>query len=199
MKYIMPLLFIVSVLVAQDSNPTATPVEPYHIKSDILGEPISAYRQNNPDCTEKNQITGMPNFYHVQHSEKLSGDCMTIEETTSITYANVPMKAKQVTFSEDRFVFLMYIARHSGYESLRDNLTAKFGEPTRKATEELQNRMGAHFTGENLVWDNGISSIHLEEYGGNLDTTTLTFALDDYLKWQERLQKESAKKPSSDM
>jgi hypothetical protein len=36
--------------------------------------------------------------------------------------------------------------------------------------------------GELLTWDNGVSSIHLEEYGEDLDSSSLVFALDDYLK-----------------
>jgi hypothetical protein len=47
--------------------------------------------------------------------------------------------------------------------------------------------------GELLTWDNGVSSIHLEEYGDDLDSSSLVFALDDYLH-QKRLSK-----PNPDM
>jgi len=193
------MLLSAAVLFGQDSARTATALEPYHIKSDALGEAISVYRQNNPECGDKDAVNGLNNFYHVRDSVKWSGMCMTLGRETFITYANIRMDMKQATFSEDRFVWLMYTARHSDYVFLRDNLIAKFGEATKKTTKGLQNRMGAHFTGEVLLWDNGVSSIHLEEYSGNLDTSSLVFALDEYLKHQDDLQKTSPKKPSPDM
>jgi hypothetical protein len=99
------------------------------------------------------------------------------------------MKVKVASFSEDRWVLLVFTAKHHDYDFLRDNLIAKIGEPTNRATEDVQNRMGVHFVGELLTWDNGVSSIHLEEYGDDLDSSSLVFALDDYLKQQERLSK----------
>ncbi len=48
-----------------------------------------------------------------------------------------------------------------------------------------------HFVGELLTWDNGVSSIHLEEYGDDWDSSSLVFALDDYLKQQKPLSKPS--------
>jgi hypothetical protein len=173
--------------------------EPYHIKNDVLGESITAYRQNNPECGEKDSLTGQPTFYHVKDSAKWSGSCMTMSQSAVITYATRQMKTKDATFSEDRFVHLMYVAHHSDYGSLRDNLIAKFGEPSTKTTQDVQNRMGAHFQGEVLLWDNGVSSILLQEYAGDLDSSSLVFALDEYLKEQEEIHKKSLKKASPDM
>jgi len=59
--------------------------------------------------------------------------------------------------------------------------------------------MGAKFTGEVLTWDNGVSAIRLAEYGGALDTSTVIFVLNEYLKTQEELRKDAAKKSKSDM
>src|SRR5438093_10535105 len=50
---------------AQDKAP-----EPYHIKGDILGEPILTYRRNNPECAEKDSLDGLANFYHANNSAK---------------------------------------------------------------------------------------------------------------------------------
>jgi hypothetical protein len=49
--------------------------------------------------------------------------------------------------------------------------------------------MGVHFVGEFLTWDDGLSSVHFEEYGDDLDSSSLIFALGDYLKQQKRLSK----------
>ena len=110
---------------------------------------------------------------------------------TSVTYAEISMKVKVASFSEDRWVLLIFTAKHPDYDFLRNNLIAKVGEPTSRATEDVQDRMRVHFVGELLTWDNGVSSIHLEEYGDDLDSSSLVFALDDYLKQQKPLFKPS--------
>ena len=196
------IIFAVSAVFAQTPAPTAQSPEPYHIKNDILGESISVYRQNNPECSDKDPISKLANFSQLKATGKWGGTCMTLGfdpelppgQSTHITYAEISMKMKTATFSEDHFTLLMFTAKHRDYDLLRDNLIAKFGEPTSRATEDVQNRMGAHFVGELLTWDNSVSSIHLEEYSGDLDSSSLVFALDDYLKQQKHLSK-----PSPDM
>jgi hypothetical protein len=191
------ILFAVSAVFAQHPAPTAQPPEPYHIKNDVLGEPISVYRQNNPECSDKDPITDSANFYQAKTTGKWSGTCMALSfdpklrpgKSTPITYAEISMKVKVASFSEDCWVLLVFTAKHPDYDFLRANLIAKFGEPTNRATEDVQNSMGVHFVGELLTWDNGVSSIHLEEYGEDLDSSSLVFALDDYLKQKKRLSK----------
>jgi hypothetical protein len=192
----------VSAVFAQNPAPTARPREPYHIKNDVLGEPISVYRQNNPECSDKDPITESANFYQAKTTGKWSGTCMALGfdpklppgKSTPITYAEISMKVKVASFSEDRWVLLIFTAKHPDYDFLRNNLIAKVGEPTSRATDDVQDRMRVHFVGELLTWDNGVSSIHLEEYGDDLDSSSLVFALDDYLKQQKPLSKPSPDK-----
>ena len=196
------ILFAVSAVFAQNPAPTARPPEPYHIKNDVLGEPISVYRQNNPECSDKDPITESANFYQSKTTGKWSGTCMALGfdpklppgKSTPITYAEISMKVKVACFSEDRWVLLIFTAKHPDYDFLRNNLIAKVGEPTSRATDDVQDRMRVHFVGELLTWDNGVSSIHLEEYGDDLDSSSLVFALDDYLKQQKPLSKPSPDK-----
>ena len=193
------ILFAVSAVFAQKPAPTARPPEPYHIKNDVLGEPISVYRQNNPECSDKDPITESANFYQAKTTGKWSGTCMALGfdpklppgKSIPITYAEISIKVKVASFSEDRWVLLILTAKHPDYDFLRNNLIAKVGEPTSRATEDVQDRMRVHFVGELLTWDNGVSSIHLEEYGDDLDSSSLVFALDDYLKQQKPLFKPS--------
>ena len=193
------ILFAVSAVFAQNPAPTARPREPYHIKNDVLGEPISVYRQNNPECSDKDPITESANFYQAKTTGKWSGTCTALGfdpklppgKSTPITYAEISMKVKVASFSEDRWVLLIFTAKHPDYDFLRNNLIAKVGEPTSRATDDVQDRMRVHFVGELLTWDNGVSSIHLEEYGDDLDSSSLVFALDDYLKQQKPLSKSS--------
>jgi hypothetical protein len=196
------ILFAVSAVFAQNPAPTARPPEPYHIKNDVLGEPISVYRQNNPECSDKDPITESANFYQAKTTGKWSGTCTALGfdpklppgKSTPITYAEISMKVKVASFSEDRWVLLIFTAKHPDYDFLRNNLIAKVGEPTSRATDDVQDRMRVHFVGELLTWDNGVSSIHLEEYGDDLDSSSLVFALDDYLKQQKPLSKPSPDK-----
>jgi hypothetical protein len=191
------ILFAVSAVFAQNPAPTAQPPEPYHIQNDVLGEPISVYRQNNPECSDKDPINDSANFYQAKTTGKWSGTCVALSfdpklppgKSTRITNAEISMKVKVASFSEDRWVLLIFTAKHPDYDFLRNNLIAKVGEPTSRATEDVQDRMRVHFVGELLTWDNGVSSIHLEEYGDDLDSSSLVFALDDYLKQQKPLFK----------
>ena len=193
------ILFSASAVFAQNPAPRTQPPEPYHIKNDVLGEPISVYRQNNPECSDKDPITESANFYQAKTTEKWSGTCMALSfdpkqplgKSTPITYAEISMKVKVASFSEDRWVLVIFTAKHPDYDFLRKNVIAKVGEPTGRATEDVQDRIGVHFVGELLTWDNGVSSIHLEEYGEDLDSSSLVFALDDYLKQQKPLSKPS--------
>ena len=193
------ILFAVSAVFAQNPAPTAQQPEPYHIKNDVLGEPISVYRQNNPECSDKDPITESANFYQAKTTGTWSGTCMALGfdpklppgKSTPITYAEISMKVKVASFSEDRWVLLIFTLKHPDYDFLRNNLIAKVGEPTSRATEDVQDRIRLHFVGELLTWDNGVSSIHLEEYGEDLDSSSLVFALDDYLKQQKPLFKPS--------
>jgi hypothetical protein len=196
------ILFAAPAVFAQNPAPKAQPPEPYHIKNDVLGEPISLYRQNNPECSDKDPITESANFYQAKTTAKWSGTCMARSfdpklppgKSTHITYGDISMKVKVASFSEDRWVLLIFTAKHPDYDFLRNNLIANFAEPTSRATEDVQNRMGVHFVGELLTWDNGVSSIHLEEYGEDLDSSSLVFALDDYLKQLKPLSKPRADK-----
>jgi hypothetical protein len=196
------ILFAAPAVFAQNPAPSTQPPEPYHIKNDVLGELISVYRQNNPECSDKDPITESANFYQAETTGKWSGACMALSfdpklppgKSTHIIYAGISMKVKVASFSEDRWVLLIFTAKYPDYDFLRNNLIANFADPTRRATEDVQNRMGVHFVGELLTWDNGVSSIHLEEYGEDLDSSSLVFALDDYPKQQKRLSKPSPDK-----
>jgi hypothetical protein len=188
----------VALLFAQDQTRTTTPPDSYHVKGDVPGESIDAYRKNNPECKDKDTSTRIPNFHLDKESGKWSGMCTTLGESMLITYANAIMQAKLVTFSADRLVQITYLAKHDAYyETLKANLIAKFGEPTTKVAKDYQNRMGAHFRGESLEWNNGVSSIALEEYGGDLNTSGIAFSLNEFTKQQKDMQK--LKKPSPDM
>jgi hypothetical protein len=76
---------------------------------------------------------------------------------------------------------------------LRDNLIAKFGEPTKRSSVDVQNKTGQVLTGAFLTWNNGVASIRLSEYVGDANVSAVSFAMDYYLKAKP------LSKPSKDM
>jgi hypothetical protein len=61
------------------------------------------------------------------------------------------MKMKVASFSEDRWVLLIFTAKHPDYDVVRNTVIKKFGEPTGRATEDVHNKIGSHFVGELLM------------------------------------------------
>ena len=109
------------------------------------------------------------------------------------------MKQKTVRFQGGRFVHLTYTVTHTQYTQVRDALVEKFGEPSIKSDENLQNRMGAQFTGQLFTWNNGASSILLKEYL-NAEESSVTFVINDYLEQLKKLRRDAPKKAAaSDM
>jgi len=113
--------------------PDATPqgLQPYQIKSDLLGEDIRQYEQNNrgENCAKQ--------LRRGNEDSKLYGDCMTL---SGITYANIPARAKSSTFSADRLVTVMYLMQHDAFEQMKDSLIERFGPPKNRAATEYQTK-----------------------------------------------------------
>jgi len=65
---------------------------------------------------------------------------------------------------------------HDGYFKVKDGLIAKHGPSKQQETNSYQNRLGATFTGESLIWANAVSTIVLTERFGDLETSALIFA-----------------------
>jgi hypothetical protein len=103
------ILFAVSAVFAQNPAPTARPPEPYHIKNDVLGEPISVYRQNNPECSDKDPITESANFYQAKtywnvQIQVLPGgeyEVGVAEETTNANRGELGRQAREADFSQE--------------------------------------------------------------------------------------------------
>jgi|SRR5580704_826426 hypothetical protein len=179
MRPLVAVLISASALLAQNS----TPAEPYRIKGDVLGEPLEIYRQNNPECKDNSPITGKPNFIHWNSSAKLNGRCDTSKWQGVITYATRKMELKSALFFDSRLMEVSYLADPGDYELLRDSLTDKFGEPSKKLAETKQDVM---------QWDNGVSWIHLSKPSDG-SQVSLRFHLVEFDKQLEEIQKKTAK------
>lgn len=185
---------------------------PYAIKQDTLGESTAVYHQNNPaECTAQTVAFSQSSRYQSDVDKAAgtwSGDCLTlgfnlnkVEATASwphLTYGGVSLLSKEATFSHDHFVSLAMLLPHDVFfPVVRENLILKFGQPTQRSSRTLQNKLGAKFESEILIWDNGVSQIMLQEFGSDLNTSMLSFVLSSYAAEQEKIR--ANRKPSSDM
>jgi hypothetical protein len=62
---------------------------------------------------------------------------------------------------------------HGGFAAVSAAFLSKYGEPDARTSETLQNRLGAQFQSDNLVWGDGISSLTLTERLGSIDRSAL--------------------------
>jgi hypothetical protein len=62
------------------------------------------------------------------------------------------------------------------WDLLKDAYLSKFGKPTRVETAPVQNRMGAVFDNEKLIWENADSIIILEKRSGVVDKGSVIYA-----------------------
>ena len=67
-----------SAIFAQHPVSSAPPPEPYQIQNDVLGEPLSVYRKNNPECSDKDPVTESANFYQTKTTGKWGGTCAAL-------------------------------------------------------------------------------------------------------------------------
>ena len=82
------------------------------------------HRKNNPECSDKDPVTESDNFYQTKTTGKWGGTCAALSfdpnllpgKSTRIIYADIPMKMKVATFSEDRLVLLIFATKHPDYD-----------------------------------------------------------------------------------
>lgn len=126
--------------------------------------------------------TGMP----IEEFNKLS---KVIEDTNSSKYHKTywikstlaDIKTKYYIRFEDYGdgLILNGITIHfdkSDYDTIKATIIEKYGEPSNRKEVKKSNAMGASWTGEELTWDNKISSILLEELGGKVGISDLSLA-----------------------
>jgi hypothetical protein len=149
--------------------------EPYHVKDDVLGETVAAYRQNHRDehnCVLKKEL-----------APSVQG-CTTYYAFQPMTYANQPVLARKADFDDGQLYSVHMRFSSDTYDRMLGLLTQKFGAP-------------ASTRRETAVWTNGVSTITLA--GEPAEGVTITFSLDAL--WRDAEQKQSAemKKRKPDM
>jgi hypothetical protein len=175
--------------------------EPYHIKTDVLGESVATFKQNHQDeKLECPTITTGP--------VELAGlrFCMTLYQP--LTYAGEPASSRLANFADDRLYEITYFFDSSAmdkkrfglyYDRLLQPLTEKFGKPTDVKDSDFVNITGGNLKNQVATWKNEVSTIQLEKCsGGDPYTTMLTFSLDK-LKGDATRRQYKARHTASDM
>lgn len=68
----------------------------------------------------------------------------------------------------------------TGFSTVRDALIIKYGEPSEKKINALQNRAGASFESQTLTWSRPDGEIHISEIGSKVDESRLMIYSDKY-------------------
>ena len=74
-------------------------------------------------------------------------------------------------------------------------LSARYGPPDKKDTEELQNRAGAKFTNIIVSWRRDGATLRVSKYDGSLDKSSYNLTSDDY--WPEVENRRAARAKAS--
>lgn len=77
------------------------------------------------------------------------------------------------------------------WDQMREALVAKFGQPTSSGSESVQNRMGAQFENDSALWESDASSLLIEKYYGDLDSSVLVLNHVPYRKLAEQHKPEN--------
>jgi hypothetical protein len=109
------------------------------------------------------------------HISRLCEGGPTDDLYESLSFGVVDNRLAQVSFSFPREQTVSGI--ETGFESLTEigpALVDKYGKPSAHIDEDFQTRGGANYTSHDIRWDNGVSTVRLEELCSNLDESCLT-------------------------
>lgn len=151
--------------------------QPYDVKGVKLGSPLAEWRQGQGAAC-KEMPTGK--------TDEVSYICL------GATYAGIKVQ-EVVGFFKGRLSSFYFGVSHDNYETLRDALKQKFGQPEKTEQKTYQNSYGAAFSGEYLLWSNGVSSITLEEIHGDREHSVLLFTHTDLTSEQVKAGKPKIK------
>jgi hypothetical protein len=89
------------------------------------------------------------------------------------TIADIPA-ATHFDFYQDTLYRVSGTLYASRFSAMLEALSGKYGGPSSTTAVDYQNRFGAKITGSVAIWDNGVSTITLRQYGsGSTDYSTL--------------------------
>jgi hypothetical protein len=178
--------------------------EPYHIKDDMLGESLAAYRQINArplpplgglvtsaayhpttDCALAEDGTGL--------KDEGTGVLSCVTPGPDETYAGMAMHYKFVSFYSGRLYLVRYAFGRGRYAAMLQAITQKLGAPAARTARDVENGFGTQVKRETVTWSNGVSTVTLTESSADdLETSVLEFTQDDLRVAVERKRGQSA-------
>jgi len=158
------------------------PPEPYTFKGDKLGMSLEDFRKRHVALKEEEKGEGTVSI--VGYSRFLTEK---VKDNVPL-YSFVDGKLGNILISFDRS---STYGSADQFREVLESLIHTYGKPTAQETESYHNGFGAKFEGLVCKWDNGVSSILLQERGTDLKTCLL-FIIHNELskKYTARTKKE---------
>ena len=92
-------------------------------------------------------------------------------------------KAQLVTFHfvDDRLAHISYLfplddvygTPFDNYSGIKQAATDKYGKPQSVSMADVQSKAGAHYKSEDTLWDNGVSTVELQQLCVDIDSSCL--------------------------
>lgn len=114
-------------------------------------------------------------------------------------YGGVLPNAMLATFYRERLVSVRVYYPTTGYRGLRDAMTARFGDPADTKQEILQNRMGAKFENERLMWLRGDAILSLRQRGTKVDEGIMMLSSKSFHEEMKSQDKTEAKARANEL
>jgi hypothetical protein len=77
-------------------------------------------------------------------------------------------------FLDGKLCYASWLLEHADWRLFSDALKQKYGDPEHTRITEVQNRMGAKFSGVGEIWTRGDTTMLLDEYATHLDNSWLS-------------------------
>ncbi len=96
-------------------------------------------------------------------------------EFGATTIAGISTKNLIYHFIDNKLFKITALLPQNGFYKLKQSLIKKYGKPHTSVAQNYQNRMGAIFTGEKIIWENNLSKILFIEHSFILNISELYF------------------------
>ena len=100
----------------------------------------------------------------------------------------------RVDLREDKVEAIYFDFKKKNYEALRAAFIEKYGPPTSRTSRTWQNKLGASFVGEMIIWHLRDGVITMNELSDRLDIGSALIASEAYVDLLTREKKSRAKK-----
>jgi hypothetical protein len=179
--------FAIAVLLGISAASSAqNAAEPYPVQTDVLGETIDAYRLNHQDEKQDCIVNPAADRFAEESTPGLKA-CTTLAVKQPMTFGDVKVQSRLVRFDDGRLYEAVYTFNSASvskesyglyYEQLKTALTTNFGKPSEVQDSNSATPAGTPLQNQTSTWKNGVSTISIKKFVGDLYTTAITFSLD---------------------